>query len=334
MSSILDIIKTFFNNFNLIDFFVAIAILAYIIEGYSVGFLAGFIDLFTFFLSIILSFKLYPFLASLILKLHISMQFSNIISFIILVVILELIIRTIVVNIYRRSKVEVALSNNYSLYKLNQILGSLTGILSALILISILLTAFIILPISQPIKNSISNSFFGMNLIPTLQRLDNYLASNTNDSSLLYLSVEPNQTTVQNLGFTYSNFTENLEDEKSMLQMLNDQRIQNGLSPLISDNSLKQVALLHGEDMLKNGYFSHNDLNGRTFNQRFSDNEIEYSFAGENLAFAPNVSAAMNGLLASPGHRANILSTNFKKVGIVVLNAGVYGEMFVQDFTD
>jgi uncharacterized protein YkwD len=42
----------------------------------------------------------------------------------------------------------------------------------------------------------------------------------------------------------------------------------------------------------------------------------------------------MQGLLNSPGHRANILNGNFKKVGIGVMDAGVYGKMFVQEFTD
>jgi len=43
---------------------------------------------------------------------------------------------------------------------------------------------------------------------------------------------------------------------------------------------------------------------------------------------------AMQGLMNSPGHRANILSPSFHKVGIGVLDAGIYGEMFVQEFTD
>jgi len=36
----------------------------------------------------------------------------------------------------------------------------------------------------------------------------------------------------------------------------------------------------------------------------------------------------------SPGHRANILGASFRRVGIGVIDGGVYGEMFVQEFTD
>jgi len=36
----------------------------------------------------------------------------------------------------------------------------------------------------------------------------------------------------------------------------------------------------------------------------------------------------------SPGHRANILRPDFRKVGIGVIDGGAYGKMFVQVFTD
>ena len=61
---------------------------------------------------------------------------------------------------------------------------------------------------------------------------------------------------------------------------------------------------------------------------------INYQYAGENLALAPSTSLAMQGLMNSPGHRANILSPNFHKVGIGVIDGGIYGEMYTQDFTN
>jgi uncharacterized protein YkwD len=36
----------------------------------------------------------------------------------------------------------------------------------------------------------------------------------------------------------------------------------------------------------------------------------------------------------SPGHKANILSISFGKVGIGVIDGGIYGEMFCQEFTN
>jgi len=46
------------------------------------------------------------------------------------------------------------------------------------------------------------------------------------------------------------------------------------------------------------------------------------------------LSTAHNGLMNSEGHRANILEPEFRKIGIGVIDNGVYGKMFVQVFTD
>jgi len=61
---------------------------------------------------------------------------------------------------------------------------------------------------------------------------------------------------------------------------------------------------------------------------------VSYSIAGENLALAPTVQTAHTGLMNSEGHRANILEPQFKRVGIGVIDNGIYGKMFVQIFTD
>jgi uncharacterized protein YkwD len=61
---------------------------------------------------------------------------------------------------------------------------------------------------------------------------------------------------------------------------------------------------------------------------------VKYTVAGENLALAPDVNIAHNGLMNSPGHKANILTPEFRKVDMGVINGGKYGEMFSQEFTD
>ena len=82
------------------------------------------------------------------------------------------------------------------------------------------------------------------------------------------------------------------------------------------------------------GYFSHDTPEGVTTFDRLTKANIPYLAAGENLAFAPNTQIAMQGLLQSRGHRANIVGKDFTKVGIGVIDAGIYGEMFVQEFTN
>jgi uncharacterized protein YkwD len=100
------------------------------------------------------------------------------------------------------------------------------------------------------------------------------------------------------------------------------------------NTKLRKLARDYAKDMLKKGYFSHYDIEGKSPFDRMDDYGIERRYAGENLAFAPSTELAMQGLMNSPGHRENILNPNFSKIGIGVMDGGVYGKMFTQEFTD
>ena len=86
--------------------------------------------------------------------------------------------------------------------------------------------------------------------------------------------------------------------------------------------------------MFKRGYFSHSTPEGASPFDRMVQNDINFNYAGENLALASSVDLAMKGLMQSEGHRANILSLNFHRAGIGVIDGGVYGDMFCLEFTD
>lgn len=60
--------------------------------------------------------------------------------------------------------------------------------------------------------------------------------------------------------------------------------------------------------------------------------KISYRTAGENLAGAPTAEAAHKGLMNSPGHRANILNSNFTEIGIGMAKGSQYGIIFTQQF--
>jgi uncharacterized protein YkwD len=119
-----------------------------------------------------------------------------------------------------------------------------------------------------------------------------------------------------------------------MLALVNGERTSRGLAPLVMDAALQALARAHGVDMFQQGYFSHTGRDGRSPFDRMHDAHITYTAAGENLALAPSTEFAEQGLMNSPGHRANILNPRFRRAGIGVLDGGVYGMMFVQEFTD
>jgi uncharacterized protein YkwD len=119
-----------------------------------------------------------------------------------------------------------------------------------------------------------------------------------------------------------------------MFRQVNQARAQAGLPALVWDQNLTEVAQAHSKDMFAQGYFSHQGLDHSTPFDRMTAAGINYTAAGENIAYAANDTLAFNGLMNSPGHRANILEKSFGKVGIGVVSSPIYGEMFTQDFTN
>lgn len=121
-------------------------------------------------------------------------------------------------------------------------------------------------------------------------------------------------------------------EERFMFDLVNRERARAGLSPLQYDASLLKLARVKAGDMVDNGYFDHNSPTyGSPFDMMRSAG-IRYVYAGENLALAPSVSWAHEGLMNSSGHRANILNKNFDRVGIGIATKGS-SMYFVQMFT-
>lgn len=121
-------------------------------------------------------------------------------------------------------------------------------------------------------------------------------------------------------------------DETHMLELVNQERVKAGLEPLEVDMRLVETARAKSRDMIENDYFGHiSPTLGSPFDQ-MARAGIEYRYAGENLAGAPTVEQAHAALMKSPGHRANILSPNFTKIGIGIADGGPYGKMFTQQF--
>lgn len=121
-------------------------------------------------------------------------------------------------------------------------------------------------------------------------------------------------------------------DEELMLNLVNQERSRNGLAPLQVEPALVQTARKKAQDMIENNYFGHlSPTYGSPF-EMMQEAGVKYRYAGENLAGAPSVAQAHQALMASPGHRANILNPQFTHIGIGIVDGGPYGQMFVQHF--
>lgn len=126
----------------------------------------------------------------------------------------------------------------------------------------------------------------------------------------------------------------NEAEERRMVGLVNAERAKTGVRALTIDAKMVVVARKHSQDMFDRRYFSHLDPEGHAVDWRLEQGGVTFQIAGENLAFAPDVDTAHAGLMASEGHRQNILSPDFGRIGIGIIDSGGWGIMVTQVFAD
>lgn len=119
----------------------------------------------------------------------------------------------------------------------------------------------------------------------------------------------------------YSNASQQLKEgfEYQLFDLTNAARVNHHLNVLEWDDHVKETARKHSKDMAVNNYFSHTNLEGLSPFDRMSEDDIFYTFAGENLATGQFSSIfAHEGLMNSLGHRENILRPEYQYLGVGV----------------
>lgn len=122
------------------------------------------------------------------------------------------------------------------------------------------------------------------------------------------------------------------EDEKEILELINNQRTSNGLNSLIIDDELQNVARIKAQDMVENNYFAHESPTYGSPFDMIKNNQITYRTAGENIAGNSDNKKAVEAWMNSESHKNNILNNSYNYTGIAVVNSSKYGKIFVQMF--
>jgi uncharacterized protein YkwD len=100
--------------------------------------------------------------------------------------------------------------------------------------------------------------------------------------------------------------------ERRAFERTNEVRVGQGLVPLAWDADLCRMAREHSESMARQGYFSHETLEGLQLKDRARASRIpRFRVIGENIAYNKGYEDpggfAVERWMISPGHRANIL---------------------------
>ena len=319
-------------NGNWIDLGIIFFLLIYVFSRRKKGFIDGVIDLLGFVFSMFVALNFFSLAAKLYLNnFSLPLGFSNALGFFTIAFIAET--TYFLISLFIESKIPPTVKQS----KINVYSGVIPSFFSGLILTAFFMIAIIALPIRPNLKQAVLDSKIGGLLTKKTLGVDNdinQVFGGAIKEALTFLTVKPESNETIDLKFSTTNFTVDFIDESKMLKLVNSQRRDNGGSILASDLALQNVARQHCEDMFTRGYFSHYTPDGKSPFDRMDIAKINYKTAGENLAYAPTVDIAHTGLMNSPGHRANILSDEFGKIGIGVIDGGMYGKMYCQKFSN
>ncbi|MCR4306000.1 MAG: CvpA family protein [Candidatus Daviesbacteria bacterium] len=317
-------------QFNWVDMVILGILLLFFLESFGRPFILELLDLLSFLLAGILSFSYYNLPARFFeTQFKIPHGLTLVLGFMTIWFLSEVVFYLLIrVFLQRLPRLRVPAS---------RILSVIPALLRGLIFIAIVLVMTATFPIQPTIKKAVLSSRLGSQILRNAYALEQpvkQVFGGVANDSLTFLTIKPKTDQRVDLGFQTSEFSIDQKSEILMVGLLNKERAGRGLNALILDEKLRAIARAYSGDMFKGGYFSHYSPEGLSVADRALEAEVDFLVVGENLAYAPNVELAHQGLMNSEGHRANILSKDYSKVGIGVMDGGVYGRMFVQVFAD
>lgn len=314
---------------HLIDLVLFAIITLVIWLDYKRGFIISSLLLVSWLGSLAVALITYPWLSNLLHRVFPSIVFwAEPLSFILILVCCRLIADIITSKLIDRIPDKIHRHNN------NRLLGILPGIINGLIWAALLSTIFVLMPLTR-VTEKINESKFASGLVNRVSWLEIKLAPIFSE----VLNRMPGKATVTDesqgtveLRYRVKNPKNRPDIAAEMLILVNQERTKRGLKALKADPEIAVVALKHSADMFARGYFSHYTPEGLNPFDRMREGGVRFLTAGENLALSQTLQMAHTGLMNSPGHRANILNPTFGRLGIAVLDGGIYGLMITQNF--
>jgi uncharacterized protein YkwD len=314
---------------NWIDLLLIFVLLLAAWIGWRRGFIIGSLNLLTWPGSIALAYLLYPLTATALAKIVHAGVWHLAIAFILIAIVSRVLIGFIVNRILK------IIPEQANHDKVNRFLGVIPGFINGLIFATIITEILFGIPLQKNISSetqksgiaktlSVPAAWANKKLAPVFEQVARQTMNSQAENSTSHELVD--------LHFTYDNPEVRPELEKRMLEMINKERAKEGLKPLKADPQETMVARAHSKDMFQRGFFAHTDPDGKDPFDRMKAARLKFSTAGENLALAQTLENAHTNLMNSPGHRANIMSRAFTRVGIGIQDGGFYGIMISQEF--
>lgn len=315
---------------NLIDIILVIIIGLAIYGGYARGFILGSIELLSWLLGLLIAFCGYPYIAILLEKLFPNIGVWNFpLSFFIALIIARIIFGALANRFLATTSPQA--HNNTA----NKALGTLPGLVNGVIYAAVISALLMAFPFSDALSAKTKESQLAGRFALKVEWLEDKLAPVFDEAiskTMNMLTVEPKSLKSYDLKFTVDNPEVREDLEVKMLLWVNEERAKEGLRPVKADPEMREVARAHSRDMFAKGYFAHMNKENLSPAQRARKAGVRFITAGENLALGPTLQICHEGLMNSPGHRANILNKAYGRLGIGILEGGRHGLMVTQNF--
>ncbi|WP_369243815.1 CAP domain-containing protein [Streptomyces sp. R41] len=115
-----------------------------------------------------------------------------------------------------------------------------------------------------------------------------------------------------------------------VVALVNSERSKAGCSPVTLNAKLSKAAQDHSADMARHKNMSHTGSDGSDPGERITRAGYAWSAYGENVAYGYSTpEQVMAAWMSSPGHKHNILTCDFKEIGVGLAQPGDY---WTQDF--
>lgn len=319
---------------NWVDFIIVLVLLWFVWDGWKKGIFWLAAQFMAFVGSLVVAFWSYAFVAvKLVQWLHLSHGIAKAVGFLAIAAIAEHLLYELL------GKLIVRLPKRYFPRWWSGVMSIGPSAINGGVFVAFVLAAVVALPLRPQLKRAVLDSQLGtffINRAVVAEQAFNGVFGEVARETLSFLTIPVKSEGRVNLGFTVptSEYRVDPESELQLFGLVNQERGKQGLPGLQWYPEALDVARAHSGDMLRRGYFSHVSPEGKNVGDRLQAAGISYVVAGENLALAPTITVAHQGLMNSPGHRANILSPEFSRVAIGVIDGGGYGKMVTQVFVN
>ena len=126
----------------------------------------------------------------------------------------------------------------------------------------------------------------------------------------------------------YSEKQEYNEYIAQVVEIVNEERRKVGLNPLAYDEQITYAATQRSYEMAEYQYFAHARPNGDSCFTVMDEYNVSWRMVGENIASGYTTpEQVMTGWMNSQGHKENILTSGYTKIGVGIA-ANSYGRLY------